>query len=55
MKNSFFLTSVMTTIFSRNTVGTCFDFDQIFLNDLYTHEPLRRTLLRPNHSSYTFL
>ena len=40
------------TIFSRNTVGSCYQFDQIFLNVLDKHAPMKRKLLRANHSSH---
>ena len=40
------------TIFSRNTVGSCYQFDQIFLNVLDKHAPMKRKLLRANHSSF---
>ena len=39
-------------IFSRNTVKSCYQFDQIFLNVLHKHAPKKRELLRENHSSY---
>ena len=42
----------LKTIFSRNTVGSCYQFDQIFLNTLDKHAPMKRKLLRANHSSY---
>ena len=42
----------LKTIFSRNTVGLCYQFDQIFLNVLDKHAPMKRKLLRANHSSY---
>ena len=42
----------LKTIFSRNTVGSCYQFDQIFLNVLGKHAPIKRKLLRANHSSY---
>ena len=42
----------LKTIFSRNAVGSCYQFDQIFLNVLGKHAPIKRKLLRANHSSY---
>ena len=42
----------LKTIFSRNTVGSCYQFDQIFLNVLDKHSPMKRKLLRANHSFY---
>ena len=42
----------LKTIFSINTVGSCYQFDQIFLNTLDKHAPMKRKLLRANHSSY---
>ena len=39
-------------IFSRNTVGLSYQFDQIFLNFLDKHAPMKRKLLRANHSYY---
>ena len=30
----------------------CYQFDQIFLNVLDKHTPMKRKLLRANHSSY---
>ena len=42
----------LKTIFSRNTVGSCYQFDQIFLNVLDKHAPMKRKLLRASHSSY---
>ena len=42
----------LKTIFSRNTVGSYYQFDQIFLNVLDKHTPMKRKLLRANHSSY---
>ena len=42
----------LKTIFSRNTVGSCYQFDQIFLNVLDKHAPLKRKLLKANNSSY---
>ena len=42
----------LKTIFSRNTVGSCYQFDQMFLNVLEKHAPMKRKLLRANHSSY---
>ena len=42
----------LKTIFSRNTVGSCSQFDQIFLNILDKHAPMKRKLLRANYSSY---
>ena len=42
----------LKTIFSRNTVGSCYQFDQIFLNVLDKYAPMKRNLLRANHSSY---
>ena len=42
----------LKAIFSRNTVGLGYQFDQIFLNDLDKHTPMKRKLLRANHSSY---
>ena len=44
----------LKAIFSRNTVGSCCQFDQIFLNVLDKHAPMKRKLLRANHSSYVF-
>ena len=40
------------TIFARNTAGSCYQFDQIFLNVLDKHAPLKSKLVRANHSSY---
>ena len=40
------------TTFSRSTVGSCYQFDQIFLNVLDKHAPMKRKLLRANHSSF---
>ena len=42
----------LKTIFSRNTVGSCYQFDQMFLNVLDKHAPIKGKLLRANHSSY---
>ena len=42
----------LKNIFSRNTVGSCYQFEQIFLNVLEKHAPMKRKLLRANHSSY---
>ena len=42
----------LKTIFSRNTVGSCYQFDQIFLNVLDKHARLKRKLLTANHSPY---
>ena len=42
----------LKTILSINTVGSCYQFDQIFLNTLDKHAPMKRKLLRANHSSY---
>ena len=42
----------LKTIFSRNTVGSCYQFDQIFLNALGKHAPIKRKLITGNHSSY---
>ena len=42
----------LKNIFSRNTVGSCYQFEQIFLNVLDKHTPMKRKLLRANHSSY---
>ena len=42
----------LENIFSRNTVGSCYQFDQIFLNVLDKHAPMKRKLLRASHSSY---
>ena len=42
----------LKNIFSRNTVGSCYQFEQIFLNVLDKHAPMKRKLLRANHSSY---
>ena len=41
----------LKTIFSRNTVGSCYQFNEIFLNVLDKHAPTKRKLLRANHSS----
>ena len=41
----------LKTIFSRNTVGSCYQLDQIFLNVLDKQTPMKRKLLRANHSS----
>ena len=38
--------------FSRNTVGSCYQFDQIFLDVLDKHASMKRKLLRANYSSY---
>ena len=40
------------TIFAWNTAGSCYQFDQIFLNVLDKHVPLKSKLVRANHSSY---
>ena len=40
------------TIFSRKTVRSYYQFDQIFLNILDKHVPMKRKLLRAYHSSY---
>ena len=42
----------LKTIFSRNTAGSCHESDQIFLNVLDKHAPIKRKLLRANDSSY---
>ena len=42
----------LKTISSRNTVRSCYQFDQIFLNVLGKHAPMKWKLLRANHSSY---
>ena len=42
----------LKTIFPRNTVESCYQFDQIFHNVLDKHAPMKRKLLRANHSSY---
>ena len=42
----------LKTNFSRNTVESRYQFDQIFLNVLGKHAPMKRKLLRANHSSY---
>ena len=42
----------LKSIFARNTVGSCYQFDQIFLNVLDKHAPMKRKLLRGNYSSY---
>ena len=42
----------LKTIFLRNTVRSCYQFDQILLNVLDKHAPMKRKLLRANHSSY---
>ena len=42
----------LKNIFSRNTVGSCYQFEQIFLNVLDKHAPMKRKLLRANYSSY---
>ena len=42
----------LKNIFSRNTVGSCYQFDQIFFNVLDKHDPMKQKLLRANHSSY---
>ena len=42
----------LETIFWRNIVGWCYQFDQIFLNVLDKNVPMKRRLLRANHSSY---
>ena len=42
----------LKNIFSRNTVGSCYQFEQIFLKVLDKHAPMKRKLLRANHSSY---
>ena len=39
------------TIFLRNNIGSCYHFNQIFLNFLDKHAPLKRKLIRANHSS----
>ena len=47
----------LKTIFSRNTVGSCYQFDQVFLNvlDKYSHhssstsKPLRKTIMTRFH------
>ena len=48
----FYFNDELKTIFSRNTVRSCYQFDQIFLNVLDKHVPMKRKLLRANHSSY---
>ena len=40
------------TIFARNTAGSCYQFDQIFLNVLDKHAPFKSKLVRANLSSY---
>ena len=42
----------LKAIFSRNTVGSCYQFDQIFLNVLDKYAPMKRKLLTASHSSY---
>ena len=42
----------LKTIFSRNTVGSCYQFHQILLNALGKYAPIKRKLLRVNHLSY---
>ena len=42
----------LKTIFSRNTVGLCYQFDQKFLNVWDKNAPMKWKLLRANHSSY---
>ena len=42
----------LKAIFSRNTVGSCYQFDQTFLNVLEKHAPLKRKLPTANHLSY---
>ena len=36
----------LKTIFSRNTVRSCYRFDRIFLNVLDKHAPMKQKLLR---------
>ena len=50
--NFFDFNDELKTIFSRNTVGSWYQFDQIFLKVLDKHAPMKRKLLRANHSSY---
>ena len=53
MKNSVFLANdELKIIFSRNTVVSRYRLDQIFLNVLDKHAPMKRKLLRVNHSTY---
>ena len=42
----------MKNIFSRNTVGSYYQFDQVFLNVLGKHSPMKRKFPTANHSSY---
>ena len=42
----------LKTIFSRNTVVLCYQFDQKFLNVWDKNAPMKWKLLRANHSSY---
>ena len=42
----------MNTIFFTNTAGSCYQFNQIFLNVLDKHALLKRKLQKANHSSY---
>ena len=42
----------LKTIFLRNTVGSCYQFDQIFRNVLDKRVPMKQKLLRANHSWY---
>ena len=44
----------LKTIFLINTVGSCSQFDQIFRNVWDKRAPLKRKLLRANHSSYIY-
>ena len=42
----------MKNIFSSNTAGSYYQFDQIFLNALGKHSPMKRKFPTANHSSY---
>ena len=42
----------LKTIFSINTVGSCYQLDQIFIYVLDKHVPMQGKLLRANYSSY---
>ena len=42
----------LKTVFSRNTVGLCYRFDQKLLNVLNKNAAMKWKLLRANHSSY---
>ena len=51
--NFFDFDDELKTILSRNTVGSCYQFDQIFPNVLNEHAVVKQKLLTANHSYYT--